>query len=110
MEVDAPEADVFSWLSTELLLHLLSYLQPDGLVAISATCKTLQAAGKSHSAYRGNSLVAGDISELWHALYCKRYKISRMTLDFYPSVKINWRLRVHSFFFDDFRSLTRLSV
>ena len=51
--MEVMEADVFSWLSTELLLHLLSYLQPDGLIAISATCKTLQAAGKSHhSAYR----------------------------------------------------------
>jgi len=77
--VAGPEPEYFGWLSTELLLHVFSYLHHNELVAISAACKTLQA--------------IGDSEELWKPLYCQRYRILRFTLDGFKRVKIDWRLR-----------------
>lgn len=96
--------DFFSWLSTELLLHFLSFFEFRELVAISASCKTLQAAGGlivrnilHHSELHGfifhwNN--TGDSELLWKPLFHKHFRIVRFTIDNFKKIKIDWRLRV----------------
>lgn len=46
-EEDLSTVDVFSWLPTEVLLLLFSYLEPKELTLLSATCKALNTVGKA---------------------------------------------------------------